>query len=119
MIIDMLEAVSEMLGLSLIEKREANDPNVICAKLMLDKIIQGMKKDGFSIRSAKEDPEVKLNPPNKIKTPKEDQYAIVLNDDRTIREIQGYPLDGKIKLDGVIMSHLDAIGKTFQQGELV
>lgn len=118
MVINMLEAVHEMLE----EDLKINmNVSVKCANIMLGKIIDGMKNNSESqtkqvimIHTQEE-----KAPQRKIKPPRQDQYAIVLNDDKTIREIQGYPLEGLVKLDGKIMSHQNAIGKTFLTGELV
>lgn len=119
MIIDMLEAISEMIN-------DANEDKVACAKIMLDRIIEGMKreKEGSIIVAyndhLKETLDVKIQPPKKkIIPPNAEQYPIILNDDKTIREIQGLPLDAMVELDGIAMTYQDAIGKTFQTGKIL
>lgn len=122
MIIDMLEAVSMMLGLSLGEKREPEDPNVKCAQLMLNKIIEGMKRDEFIPQLIQRDLSVRITPP-KVKPPKSDQYAIVPNDDGSIKEIldpSGFKaIEGRIELDGVEYTFAEVIGKKFQSGRII
>jgi hypothetical protein len=115
MVIDMLEAVKEMLN-------DSKETKVNCAEIMLGKIIEGMKRTSYRI----EELEVKIPPPTpqgKVRPPKSDQYAIVPNDDGSIREIldpSGAPAkEGMIELDGKEYTFQEAIGKKFQSGRIL
>lgn len=109
MVIDMLEAISDMLN-------QSEEVKVQCAKLMLDKIISGLVKNPEEVEK-----ELKFNPPqNKKKViPQQDQIAIVPNDDGTIKDIIGMDDDGKIELDGVVYTRKEAIGRKFQNGRIL
>lgn len=116
----MLEAVTEML-------EGSYEIKVQCAKIMLDKVIEGMQSDPenqisdvikiplkeIKRKTPNNAPPVTINPPN------QDQYPIILNDDKTIKEIQGLPFDALVELDGIKMTHQDAIGMAFQQGRIL
>ena len=58
-------------------------------------------------------------PPITVSPPRDGEYPIVLNDDKTIREIQGLPFDALVELDGIQMTHKDAIGMTFTTGRIL
>lgn len=120
MIIDMLEAVSEMLN-----GAEFDKVKVQCARVILIKIIEGMKRNdkpvivsyNYEIRNQEE---VKITPPKREKIqPQQDQFAIVPNDDGSIKDIIGMDDEGKIELDGVLYTKKEAIGKKFQTGKVI
>ena len=57
-------------------------------------------------------------PPAKPKG-KPGEYRIVVDDQQRIKEISGLPLESLVELDGVTMTHLQAIGKTFTGGKVL
>lgn len=125
MVIQMLEAVSEMLNLSLEERRESINTNVKCAKLMLDKIIEGMRP--LNIESL--EPITSITPKLKVspqKRPK-DKVEIIADDHpmggKMIKDIKGMEPGEMMEIDDgggwVKMSWEKAIGKKFISGRVL
>lgn len=126
MVVKMLEGVSDMLD------GNAGD-KVKCGKIMLDKIIEGMKEESKDIgvvkyewkagtgavdleqTPTKKTPSAKNLPP----VPAKGDYKIEVDSNRRITKIHGLPLDGKVELDGKIMTHQQAIGKQFTEGRII
>lgn len=118
MVIKMLEAVSDMLHF----EGEIPLERVECARIMLDKIIEGMQfKEELHLVS--HDLGV-IDPPNKPTPPKkhtptplpEGQYQIEMSADFTIAAIKGNPPlapDAQIELDGKVVAYKDVIGKAY------
>lgn len=111
----MLEAVSNMLdkGQGTFEII-AYHSKIDCAKIMLDKIIESLKKDPNALEQ-----ELKITPPKRKSTQNNDQVAIVPNDDGSIKDIIGMDDDGKIELDGKVYTKKEAIGRKFQHGRVL
>ena len=127
MVIQMLEAVSEMLNNCGGLPEEQFRTRVMCANTVLLKVIKGMQSnlenqitDIVKVPYKEERKKTPNNaPPVTISPPNQDQYPIILNDDKTIKEIQGLPFDALVELDGVTMTHKDAIGMTFNTGRIL
>ena len=116
----MLEAVSEML--KPISKGEGGshvlpefETRIACAKTILDKVIEGLPIAEVTAEI------VEPQPPEPPKPPKipVGQYKIVKDANDKIVRIDGLPLDGKVELDGIIMTHKEAKGKTFSRGRIL
>lgn len=133
MLVNMLKAVTQMISskkknsdIKLIESSDHFEARISCAKVMLDEIIKSMEGGWKSsetvtgseltkiIPQPEPKPELKPKPQGK-----DGEYEIVLNADRTISEIKNLPLDAKVEIDGKIMQHKDAIGKTFTTGRVL
>jgi hypothetical protein len=124
MVIDMLEAVYQMLDF---DKSAPSIEKVECSRIILAKVIEGMKRENYVIKESNAPVEVNPikkktpnnAPPITVSPPRDGEYPIVLNDDKTIREIQGLPFDALVELDGIQMTHKDAIGMTFTTGRIL
>ena len=129
MVVNMLKAVSQMLGHDSTMEAVSFRARVSCAKTMLDEIIKGLTHEPKELYfGPKESVDITpmLIPPSKEEPPKppkkvipQDKRQIVVGDSGRITSIRNYPLDGKIELDGRIMTHKDAIGKKFNNGRFV
>ena len=122
MVINMLKAVKRLL----LRAEQGPDTNskiyVICARELLEEIIAGCNSEKpagilepvpFSSKEPTKEPVPKEKP-----VPK-DKRQIIVDASRKITGIKNYPLDGKIELDGKIMTHQQAIGKTFSSGRFI
>ena len=119
----MLEAVSMMLDFNKEIYMNVPAERVECAKIMLDKIIEGMKprETFFDIENKEIDvlplPKAPNPPKQHIPPPIPDgQYQIEMNPDFTLRAINGTPplsLDAPIELDGRVTTYKDVIGKAY------
>jgi len=123
MVVNMLKAIKKMLEIPDTADAKEAAARVDCAVMMLGEIIQGMEgatppfvldKQGFT-------PHV-----NEAPTPKKEtksipggQYKVVVDANRRISRIEGLPLDGKVEIDGKVMTHKEAIGKTFTSGRVL
>ena len=109
---NMLKAISIMLVGS-------KEPKVECAKIMLDEIIKARenKTPAPNVQPVVVDTTPKPAPP-KPKRP-EGQVEIVVDASKRITSIKGLPLDAKVMLDNIVMTHKEAIGKTFQSGKIL
>lgn len=127
MIINMLEAVSAMLEIPDTEKVLIGYEKVKCAKIMLDKIIEGMKKDksldnsyGKIVDVARLTPieEAKPNPTSAKRMPKQDEVEIMV-DAGIIQSIKNAKDDTMIELDGKALPWRKAIGMSFSKGKIL
>lgn len=122
MVINMLKAISKMIDCKGIDPIIEFKARVECAKTMLDEIIKGSEgKNSAEILSPISEKVVEPmgKPiPTKPHVPK-DKRQIVVDASRKITSILNYPLDGKIELDGKIMTHAQALGKEFTNGRFV
>lgn len=124
MYVKMLEAVSEMLKMPVAST--ICTERVKCAKLMLDKIIEGMQGDPSCSTPTKQTKE-QINavattasppkPPVK-RTPKEDEVEIMV-DAGIIKSIKNAKDDTMIQLDGIAYPWLKAIGRNFSEGKIL
>ena len=118
MVIPMLEAISTMLS-------GCKDAKVECAKIMLDKVIEGMKPDTTidEIRKLASAGEPLISDMPKFKPklpkPKESDYQIIVDENQRIKEIKGLPLEALVEIDGVVMTHLKSIGLNFTSGKVL
>jgi len=138
MLKNMLKAVSSMIA-------DSTDPKVQCAKTIVDELIEGLqasnKKDlkwnefkapspfnekfiepllPVSIpdsRPIELEPEKKKAKPGR---PKKEQkaYEVSVREGRLI-EVVGLPDESLIDLDGVIMTHAKAKGRSFQNAQIL
>ena len=129
----MLQAVSEMLSADHTEPQLEFQIRASCAKTILDKVIEGLdSKPNFAyapIQVKQTYPVV--NPdtsttdevPKPSKPPKEKipdgKYKIVKDDNNRLVRIDGLPPEGRVELDGIIMTHADAKGKKFISGRIL
>lgn len=114
---NMLQAISKMLEQQGTFEVVAFKERVKCAKLMLDKIIEGLNQDSASIPCDVELVKGEF-PPSKEPEPKpksqhQGQYQVVVDADQKLSKINGLPLDTQIIVDGKKMTYQQAIGKTF------
>lgn len=121
----MLKAINKMLS-------DSKDPEVKCAKIMLDEIINGLE-GGFKFPKPLQDilddekdkpataTEVaKPKPPKPmIKKPEKGQVKIEVGPDRRLTRVEGAEMDDKIMLDNKIMTVREAIGKTFNEARVL
>ena len=112
MVINMLKAISQMLNRSNeVGKNTMTSADleyiakVNCAKIMLDEIIKGMEPTTTLISK----------PLQKEELPKKEEvkYRVIVSKDQTIAGIENLPRDGKVKLNGVVMTHKEVIGQTY------
>ena len=119
MIIDMLTGVSEML-------RDTKEVEVKCAKIMLDKIIDGMLKENITVVDTtpkKASPKPKPQP-GQVELEMQaaegkGEYRIIVDSQKRIKEIEGAMDTTMVELDGVPMTVKEAIGKTFVSGRIL
>ena len=111
MIIPMLEAISSMM-------KDTKETEVKCAKIMLDKVIEGMKDKHIP---TVEIPTLIDTTPRQVLPPKlkKDDYQIIVDKNQKIVSIKNLPLDAKVELDGVVMTHQESLGKTFVSGKVL
>ena len=108
----MLQAISQMLEHQGTTEISAFKERVKCAKLMLDKIIEGLN-------GATPDTVIHTSPikeptaPPKHKPQHQGQYKVIVDTNQKLSKIEGLPLDAKIVVDGKAMTHQQALGKTF------
>lgn len=134
----MLQAVSEMLKEGIDYKLEEHKTQVKCAKIILDKIVEGLNTKPPPDLSSKVNwsyaptsyeqiekdypkPEPTLEPvpvKKKEKIP-EGKYKIVKNANNRLVRIDGLPLDAMVELDGKAMTHEQARGKEFISGRIL
>ena len=117
MVIQMLEAVSEMLNDDA-SSAELFMTKVQCAKTLLDKIIEGMNPDTALFQPVEVATPAAPIPPKKHIPPAlpEGQYQIEMSADFTIAAIKGNPPlapDAQIELDGKVVAYKDVIGKAY------
>jgi len=125
MYIKMLEAVSEMLDPfkpSTESSKTQDRMGVQCAKLMLDKIIEGMKGDPTpqAVETFKEQVDIAstIDVPKQPKQPK-NAISLEVNDKRKIVCVHNALPDTIIELDGKRYSPAEAIGMTFTKGNIL
>ncbi len=117
----MLEAVSKMLEFSTVPVVEMK-VQVACAKTILDKVIEGLPSADLKIKelepvsNCQEEPQPKPAPKKPIP---EGQYKIIKDASNKLVRIDGLALDAKVELDGKIMTHAEAKGKTFTRGRIL
>lgn len=138
--INMLEAISEMI-------KDTKETEVKCAKIMLDKVILGMKEKcksklvvedvrictvcrGYDSHAtdcpkiARELEPVSIPHKESLKArppaePDPNGYEMVVDTQNRILKIKNLPLEALVSLDGVTMTHQEAIGKTFTEGKIL
>lgn len=126
----MLQAVSEMLGYKETDNALNFKTQVTCAKTVLDKVIEGLPSDNPSVVFAPGshpdvhevvDSELPLaeEPKKKKEVIPAGKYKIVKDANNKIVRIDGLPLDGKVELDGKVMTHAEAKGKSFISGRIL
>lgn len=118
---EILKAVSEMLKIGSMGLEEFK-VQVKCAKIVLDKIIEGMEgikpippTGNFPLETIRP----MRNYPNVTETKHSSNFRIIVNDVGKIERIDGLPLDGLVELDGKKMTHTQSIGKTFTHGKIL
>jgi len=129
MVVEMLEAVSEMMSLKNDDDAVKAMERVRCAKMMLDKIIAGMKKETL----LSEKPQIhtlnveehqgtlrKAEVPLNAKPAKslESNVKIVV-DKGKITSVLNATDDTKLELDGKVYPWTECIGKAFQTGRVL
>ncbi len=112
MIINMLEAISEML-------KDTKEVEVKCAKTMLDKVIEGMKN--------KNNPQVVLEQFSTLDNLQKKQVPVkvknndvrIVVDGGKVTSVENAKDDTQIELDGVVYPWKETIGKTFFHGRIL
>jgi len=117
MLKNMLTAVSRILESK--DTKEGTDlvVKVKCAKIMLDEIISGMGGEALpkvEALEAEAKPKVKPKTENEAKLP----YKVLLSPDKKLLKIEGLPMNSLVVVDGVSMTHAQAIGKKFSKVSL-
>ena len=115
MIVNMLTAISKMLAPA---EESTLKVRTSCAKTMLDEVINGLKKKPYDLIVEDDVKEEKPQKPKPEPIPK-GKFKVVVGANRRITSIEGLPLDGKIELDGKVMTHKEAIGKTFTSAKIL
>ncbi len=111
MIVNMLKGVSEMLD-------KSQEVKVQCAKIMLDKIIDGMKEPEY----IKQKPGTVVPVKTVNAHPIEPQYEISVEHGRLVWihiDKEDAPHDLPLLVDGVETTYGQAIGRAFQNGSLL
>ncbi len=126
----MLEAVSKMLELKGIATLEIVKTKVECAKTMLDGVILGIKPDPTILKFPAEDlseEDIQIltqDQPSKIKLRSESEvdtgkYLVTVDEDNKLALIKGLPLSSLVEINGIKMTHKEAIGKEFKKGKIL
>ena len=116
----MLEAVRDILDIPNDASSASAAAKVDCARIMLDKIIEGMQVKEMTLIPSALSPEiVQPEPVKPVKIIPKDKRKIVVGSNSIIKDILNFPDDGKIELDGKIMTKKEAIGKKFDTGRFV
>lgn len=119
MLINMLRAISKMIG------GTPDKSRVECAKIMLDEVILGLDPKDIKVTHTipvPNAPPVEVQPTKppeetpigKKEVPK-NQVRVVVNSRKELERIDNYPIDGKLLMDGKVLTHQQAIGKAFKQ----
>jgi len=123
----MLEAISKML-----DQEDMTPDNTLvkigCAKVILDKVIDGLPETTATVQIPSVfSPSLVADMPTavtttttkpKVKIP-DGKYKIVKDSNNKLVRIDGLALDGKVELDGKIMTHAEARGKVFISGRII
>ena len=124
---NMIKAVIKML-------KDNPDPKVQCAVAVLEELVEGIEVTvpprRFLGRSGKvsdegdviiegEEGEEEVIPAKPKTNPHTEAGYEILADNGTLVSIRNYPLTSKVELDGKVMTHAEAIGKSFKRGRLV
>ena len=124
----VLESISDMLeeGLKDTPDKPAGDLGVLlahikCAKALLDKTIQGMRRDELDVPSVQDIPRLE---PRKT-APKEGEIQYALEVENGILKKVSYPsgeelgAEVMLELDGFAFSYKEAKGRSFQNGRVL
>lgn len=115
----MLQAISEML-------KDTKETKVKCAKIMLDKIIEGRVIQDASPESLEDN--IPSRKSQKVTSPKsnEPEYIVAVDQGillsikyQTEKGIEEAPDDLAIEVDGKITTYESAKGKKFQSGRVI
>jgi hypothetical protein len=110
MTIEMLEAISDMM-------KETKEIECKCAKVMLDKVITGLKKQHTTLSTIapiKGSAKVTDNVVGDNQ-----QYQVIVGSMQELIEIKGLGLEEIVEIDGKHMTYEQAIGKNFSSGRIV
>ena len=119
MIKNMLKAVSEMLKVKADDIPAEAFAKVDCAKIMLDKIIEGMEdKPVKPVEhiTTPSTPSVQPTPDPDADKPK---WSLTKDKEGGLKVLGTPPRGQKVDLDGVVMTLKDAVGKTFKVGKVL
>jgi hypothetical protein len=111
MLQNSLKAISEMLNQ---DQEIPADKYIIkaqCANTFLKEVIKSL--DSKLPNICGDDCAVEVSKKELI--PEHNKYQVIVGTDRTIKDIKNLPKDAFLKLDGVQMTHAEAIGKTFKE----
>ena len=111
MLVPMLEAIAEML-------KDTKETEVKCAKIMLDKVIEGMKEKEapFGLQPHPDVPSIRDIQKRTVK--KEGDVQIVVEHGK-ITNVLNAREDTRIELDGKEYGWQETIGKSFSTGRVV
>ena len=134
MYIKMLKAVSEMLEGDSLNDYKQWETQVRCAKLMLDKIIEGMDEGVPKILTKDRIANVQipttqpgqmievdknLNPIPQKDTPPVKEVSLEVNDKRRIVKVHNATPTTVVELDGKKYSPTQVVGMTFTKGKIL
>jgi hypothetical protein len=117
----MLRAVEEMISNKSVEHIDIINAKINCARVILSEIIKDLEASETiydSNKKLKPSKDLPIIPEENEQLP-ENSYQIIVDANKRITEIKNMPLDGKLVLDGKIITHKEAIGKTFTRGRFI
>lgn len=103
---NMLQAISKML-------EKSKEPEVVCAKIMLDEIIKGMITPAIPVWTPPKDVNT-LTLADTIDKPEKKQDVGMIIDNEKVVGFENLPMDGIVEVNGVKYNHTDLIGKTLK-----
>jgi len=118
MIVSMLEAISSMLNQTDVKETQYAGYLVRadCAKMMLDKVIEGMREKGVPDYPGV--PTAPTGPGKTAKKPREDEIQVVVEHGK-ITNVLYAKEDTQLELDGKVYPWQECIGKSFSSGRVV
>lgn len=108
----VLSAISKMLEFDDEDDIKEFKVKVQCAKMLLDELLDVGEKTMHELIRDSVGIQTK---PNVIPQKLEGDYLVVLNDDKTLKEIKNLPKENKVLLDKKEMSYEEAIGRKFRE----
>ena len=119
--IEILKAVSGMMDITDEKEIPIIKVRINCARGILDGVIKAMEAPSLveevrTILKKPPVPRIEVEPVES--TNPNDKYKIVVKDG-VLLKVEGLPLDAMMEVDGIKMTHRNAIGKHFTEGRIL
>jgi len=119
----ILKSIAKFLdrGLDSVKDEKLNVAYFICANDLLKELIASQETSPEDMIEVNLDdiPDLKLNKENKPVVPKVKKWAIIVDKQGKLVEIEGLAPFADVELDGVKMKYAEAIGKKFKSGKVI